>query len=90
MVRNEQRDVVLSPFATVGEVCGDGAERLRDGEHGLPDGRDDGQTRSSRLLSGGCHGQGEMMVKSCFNVCKATFSNTKGVAHTPALTPFNT
>lgn len=44
--------------AAAGEVCRDGAERLCDGEHGLPDRRHDGQARSPRLLPGGRHGQG--------------------------------
>lgn len=40
----------------VGEVCSDGPECLCDGKHGLPDSRDDGQTGTSRLFSGGCNG----------------------------------
>lgn len=41
-----------------GEVLFYGCESVRNGEHGLPHCRDDGQARLPRLLRGGSHGQG--------------------------------
>lgn len=52
----------------VGEVCNDGPQCLRDGEHGIPDSRDDGQTGRSRLFSGGSHGQGTTCSVVCVQV----------------------
>lgn len=44
--------------AAAGEVCRHGSECFCDGEHGLPDRRDDGPARSPRLFPRGRHGQG--------------------------------
>lgn len=50
---------------TAGEVCSDGPQCLRDGEHGVPDSRDDGQTGASRLFSRGRNGQGTQPCQLC-------------------------
>ena len=53
-----------------GEVCADGHQRLRDGEHGLPDGGHDGPAGRPRLFAGGGHRQGEagLMLSSIWMV----------------------
>lgn len=60
-------NIVISTLS-VGEVCNDGPQCLRDGEHGIPDSRDDGQTGRSRLFSGGSHGQGTTCSVVCVQV----------------------
>lgn len=66
----------------------DGCESLRDGEHGLPDCRDDGQARLPRLLRGGCHGQGKQSWgRTLCSVCTAEGSGAAFTQVIEALQP---